>query len=975
MKFLKTLLPVAAIAAVFAGCQDEDFGVTSQDIKNAKYDQEFKKAFGDVDKDQDWSMAARTTANFNVSGITGNAIVKIYTGNPNNTSNAKLLGCGNIQNGIGSFEFYAVEGMKEVHVIIQQGNKITFSSRCTVEDGNINVGEFATRAFSADNACPTTQRSAEDNGTAVYTYFNKTPGLVANGYTHTWGTSKTLQEWIDWTLDNLGSSTQPPYTGGTIFTDASLLHYQKPVGFDFSNPVLRDGAVENTDGTLTYTNQGKTETHTVAEWETIYRDNQKGSFEGWISGPWVPSSVLVYEDCAAGAEYAVYVGLYPTTQWVVDETKCTPYYPNVQPTFQYLDNVEKAAAPGWNLATGYSFFGDGNFFAESVSVWDSRKMGENAFYTEETMKLMEQGFSILTTANQVIELPFVFGVTAYTNQFGYIYYKEENEANIDPITLKHFVLIEDGRPAKNIYRDTWQTGTAVAGNSNGSLADWYQTYSYTTPDGTTKNINWVGTSADKDKDIICYCSEEGKNGIYSENEEDRKHTSACYSPAEEFALVASKSIIGTSYRPMFFGENGDAATGSYQWPAGYKIIFWINTLAESTTDGDNLVANHPASCFTQQGGHFNYSIPALNHRLYHEYQGTITDGKDVNTFGQVQTISWSIKNSDGTSTTFLAFGDNSGDKDLNDMVFMVSAPNAEDGTVVVAPIKWHLNYNRTHVTTDEDLFDMYSLNVGASYTNPKKMGAQGTAENSEPKRPGYEFLGWSTDPTATTGNKNISATVADEDGLCYYAVWNKLGDETISWIFACEDLGGSFDYDFNDIVWEVSQTVHTDDDGVTYSNVKVTLLASGGVLPVKLLYDGTAIGTGDLHTLFGGAAASDGRYETVNVTPGVTLIPSVEVGEIAGTNTAAMDIAEIQSKLTIEVNGSVISGANYYITAVRQGDKEDVAPQVLVLPSTWCWPTEGTLISDAYPDFTSWVSNTKDADWSSNRVEGKYMAR
>jgi len=1049
MKISKTFLPAVAIAALFAGCQEENMGFTSQDVKNAKYEQEFKQVFGNADPDQDWSMAARTTANFNLTGIDGTAVVKVYTSNPVHNHNAKVLGSATIQNGAGSFEFYSIEGKNDVYVMVQQGEKITFAGNYTIADGNLLVGEFATRAFSADDACPTTQRT-DENATAVYTYFNNvtstkvTDGIVypSDSYPVKGGSLRTLEEWKAY-AKNGGTGLNGSETFNyTPFTDASLFKYSKIAGSDFStlttanlkeaatlnteelifwnnqaksqqewidfvkeettannyqyyndpypfttesivkvqnytaswdwsNPVLKDGADVCSAGSLiTYNGSSKS----LAGWKADAANNVSNILNDTYNGPWsneVLKECINIVTCEKTAEGAYYDGLTDETTWVLKENILI-HYANVQPTFQYLNDVEKAAAPGWNMATGNSFFGDGNFFAESVSVWDSRKLGK--YYDTETMKKMEQGFSILTTANQVIELPFVFGVTAFTNQFGYIYYKEENEANIDPLALKHFVLIEDGRPASNLYRDTWETGTAVNGNGNGSAGDWFYNYKYTNAQGVERTITFNGTNADKDKDIICYCSKENHSGIYSDDEENRKHLPACYSPAEEYAIMASKSIIGTSYRPMFFGENGDAATGSYQWPAGYKIIFWINTLSESTTDGDNLVANHPASCFTQQGGHFNYSIPALNHRLYHEYQGTITDGKDKNTFGQVQTISWSIKNSNGTTTTFLAFGDNSGDKDLNDMVFMVTAPNDEEGTVVVAPVKWHLNYNKAWDQTDSDLFDNYSLNIGASYTNPKT--SEGA--NSEPKRVGYIFKGWSTSPVASNGATEVSSTVPDENGANYFAVWEPVNPEPTaqSWIFACEDLGGSYDYDFNDIVWEVSQDVNTDAEtgAITYSNVKITLLAAGGILPVQIYYGETAIGD-ELHTIFGGTAKDNGKYDQVNVNPDVALSAGVLVGEIAGTNEAAMDIDVLKTQLKLKVNGTIDASANYYVSAVRVGDKDDTAPQVLILPGDWCWPTEGTNIQEAYPRFSDWVKDTKNADWGSNKAEGKTMTR
>ncbi|MDE6654851.1 MAG: hypothetical protein K2K37_10760 [Muribaculaceae bacterium] len=59
-------------------------------------------------------------------------------------------------------------------------------------------------------------------------------------------------------------------------------------------------------------------------------------------------------------------------------------------------------------------------------------------------------------------------------------------------------------------------------------------------------------------------------------------------------------------------------------------------------------------------------------------------------------------------------------------------------------------------------------------------------------------------------------------------------DEVFPWIVACEDLGGTGDYDFNDIVFGVEHIAGT-------RFVYVTALAAGGTLPTRLYYtlDGT----------------------------------------------------------------------------------------------------------------------------------------
>lgn len=836
------------------------------------------------------------------------------------------------------------------------------------------------------------------------------------------------------------------------FETSSVIQYTDPDNtwkggtYVWDHYALKSGAEKIPAGQLiTYKGTKKSFSAWMTEVANSLGEIRSGSFDG----PWDNAlllSCINMVDCNPNDDGSIYAGLTDESTWILKDS-AEPHFANVHPTFQYLDNVEKDAATPWYMGTGYSFFGESKFFAESKSVWGPEKLG--VYYDNATMRQMEEGYSILTTEGQVITLPYVFGCTAYCNQFGYIYYKAEDEATIDPITLKHFVLIEDGRPASNIYRGAWQTGGTITNSSNGAINDWNINYTVTDSYGHTFTRTLAGAMADKDKDYVCNCVGECQ------------HTENCYSPAELYALVAAQGVTGTSYRPMFFGENGANSTGTYEWPAGYKIIFWINTLATSNSDANasaTLLSTSPASCFTKDGGmggHFNYSLPTINKRLYHDYQGTLTSlHDDLDTFGQVQCISWTI---DGM--TFLAFGDMSTDKDLNDMVFMVSAPNSNEGsTVVVTPVRWHLNYNQMHEAND--LFENYSLNIGANYTNPKKNGV-----NSEPTRAGYTFKGWAlADPTASTGEKTISGTIADGNAIDYYAIWEPNGEtvkirwhlnyggahitdhdgtdndvyatntvakntgkyskpstnpsysdatkvfkgwaatptitsdsellsdasltnvtagdadvcyyaiwgpaptpsgdpEWISWIFACEDLGGTFDYDFNDVVWEVKKVT----TGVTTS-VKVSVLAAGGTLPFTLKYDGEKICTK--------TEAFEGISDTDVVNAGSSTVSksprSFEVQKI-GTD---WNVSQNYQKFTVEVENG--NGTTHISAHSKESTLTNKTPQVILLPGGWEWPTERTPIHVAYPNFKTWVTNNIPqslAEWNSHKENGKTVSQ
>lgn len=151
-----------------------------------------------------------------------------------------------------------------------------------------------------------------------------------------------------------------------------------------------------------------------------------------------------------------------------------------------------------------------------------------------------------------------------------------------------------------------------------------------------------------------------------------------------------------------------------------------------------------------------------------------------------------------------------------------------------------------------------------------------------------------------------------------------------------EDLGTTDDFDFNDIVLFVYP--------YTKSNkLKVVLVANGGTLKTDVKFGDT-----DLFTATG--------------TMTNTTLP--------------LDKAKVIAEKTIDLpNGFTISKDNYAsqfkivvngTTSIEATTEEDKgkAPQVLIIPGEWSWPTERQNIGAAYPRFKNWVTDkTKDTDW------------
>ena len=465
--------------------------------------------------------------------------------------------------------------------------------------------------------------------------------------------------------------------------------------------------------------------------------------------------------------------------------------------------AQEEAVPCWTLGQGYKLFGPGSFFMERQKYYSSEKLN---LYTNglEDLKKVEKGFSIVTEGGE-IKMPIVYGATEKYNRIGYIYYKDGQ----DPLTQPHYILINDARPQSNIYFNSWR-GQAVG---DMELSLW---------DKTTE-----GLTTGKNKDT---------------------------------------KIYGTSYKLAFFGENHDQEAATYDFPAGYHIVFFIAPYQPNNND----YSNHNGYYAPEK---YNYSLPELNKRINHKDWNTncptyISEkdqwGNTVSARGAIKAASWTFN-----GQTFLGFEDGGNDEDLNDIVFWV----------------------------------------------------QGQYKTPEPP-----------------------ITVPDPDPLPE--------PQSESWIIACEDLGNTDDIDFNDVVFSVSHTA-----GET--TAKVTPLAAGGVLPSNIYHGGNNLG--EIHNLINGAQPNaNGQYSMLNTGS-------------KGTPGSAITI-NVPADYSVTNHGFTVKVKDQNESIVLESAKIGTAPQMLVLPGEWAWPTERTPIGTAFPMFVDWSKAANTAiDWYKSPVEGKVV--
>ncbi len=177
------------------------------------------------------------------------------------------------------------------------------------------------------------------------------------------------------------------------------------------------------------------------------------------------------------------------------------------------------------------------------------------------------------------------------------------------------------------------------------------------------------------------------------------------------------------------------------------------------------------------------------------------------------------------------------------------------------------------------------------------------------------------------------------------------------YIVACEDLGGTYDWDFNDVVFGIEHV-----SGQTKARVK--LLAAGGTLPVNIKYNNDDIkftrngnsNITDLHKAFG-----DGYEETPINVGDVTLTPVYSNEFTVDANEFSVISDASQFKVHVKYNDGTESST---IGLPNSNDTETKAPQAfLIADPNWQWPSEKQCITEKYPEFTSWVADADKTSW------------
>lgn len=183
-------------------------------------------------------------------------------------------------------------------------------------------------------------------------------------------------------------------------------------------------------------------------------------------------------------------------------------------------------------------------------------------------------------------------------------------------------------------------------------------------------------------------------------------------------------------------------------------------------------------------------------------------------------------------------------------------------------------------------------------------------------------------------------------------------DDPVEYIYAVEDLGNKDDFDFNDVVFSVSHVI-----GQPHATVKP--LAAGGTLPAWICFNGNSCGGKvEVHARFKDSAgkpiASNVMVNTADGTTKANMKQASPFVVQVGTNWS-----HAEHNFTKEGNGFGVMVQNEEnVTHVTPGNKP--APQILILPAGWLWPTERTPINTAYPNFVDWGKDYTKTTWLNN---------
>lgn len=141
-------------------------------------------------------------------------------------------------------------------------------------------------------------------------------------------------------------------------------------------------------------------------------------------------------------------------------------------------------------------------------------------------------------------------------------------------------------------------------------------------------------------------------------------------------------------------------------------------------------------------------------------------------------------------------------------------------------------------------------------------------------------------------------------------------EDAQEWVICGEDLGGTFDLDYNDVVVSIAHV-----SGKTTADF--TALAAGGTLASYVYFNGTCLG--EIHELLGAQNANSGNYDPINVS-----------GSVGRTAQRTLTVASNFSIATVEgAMDANMGGFQIRVVPAGQASTEDNAVGGQVIQNKW----------------------------------------
>lgn len=169
-----------------------------------------------------------------------------------------------------------------------------------------------------------------------------------------------------------------------------------------------------------------------------------------------------------------------------------------------------------------------------------------------------------------------------------------------------------------------------------------------------------------------------------------------------------------------------------------------------------------------------------------------------------------------------------------------------------------------------------------------------------------------------------------------------------TWTLAYENGGTDIDFDFNDVVLQVTPNTKT-------HTATVYLMAAGAKRNTEIYYDNQNLG--EIHNLFG--VEEKEMVNTLNTNPDHDpVLLSANLSWPEGTT-----MSEARHKFWLRVYNE--DGTHVDIHSnVYLGPENDI-PQALCVAGEWHWPLETERVYNVYPVLTEWARNINDkAAWN-----------